>query len=46
MLLHKKNAEGEKPFPLNKHVRVWLDEWELPVDTIIEYNSTKIALPN
>jgi len=26
----KKNAESDKPFTLNKHVRLRLDKWENP----------------
>ena len=28
----KKNAEGNKPFTLNKHVRERLDQWDQSVD--------------
>jgi hypothetical protein len=29
----KKNAEGEQPFTLNKHVREWLNQWEVGMKT-------------
>ena len=28
----KKNAESDKPFTLNKHVRERLDQWEIAVN--------------
>jgi CRISP-associated protein Cas1 len=31
----KKNAESDKPFTLNKHVRERLDPWEQTVDATI-----------
>jgi CRISP-associated protein Cas1 len=31
----KKNAEGEQPFTLNKHVRERLDQWATTLDAAI-----------
>jgi hypothetical protein len=31
----KKNAEGEQPFTLNKHVRERLDQWDESVNITI-----------
>jgi len=33
LLYMKKNAEGDQPFTLNKHVRERLDQWEIGMQT-------------